>query len=229
MKTAVINGATGGIGQAVVKALLDAGYLVVALSRRKSFNKLKDFLTSKNLQIIVTDEGPDLTFRMVKNFLQDKAPDVYVDAVGVFPTKLITEISLEELRKVFEINFFLQVATLQPFLKQMANAGHGRVIILGSQAGEIPLKEDGLYGPSKAALHMFCKIANLELENQGVRVSILAPGGVDTEMWRKSELAKKIGEIPLLSPARVAEEAIKMIDNPPGKEENFVRVIQPGD
>lgn len=154
-KTVAIFGASGGIGQAVRQAFLDAGYTVIPVSRN-----LIDF-ASPNAE------------SQIQEFLSLATPDVVVNCVGKFSTN-------DELAgPIMNINFNSNWAIVQHYLK---NPQAVRVIMIGSSAHRAGKKDYMLYSASKAALHNLWQGAHDAFADTDVCIDLLHPVRTRTAM-----------------------------------------------
>ena len=173
-KTAIVTGASSGIGAATTRALREAGARVAGGARRVS--KIDADLA---LELDVTDPESCAAFvgRVVTEF---GGLDLLVNnaglALGRYPFAESTE---EDERTVIETNVNGVVRMTRLCLPQLENGGH--IVNLGSIAAIWPYEKGTLYCLSKAAVHAFSRALREDLLGKPVRVTTIAPGLVETE------------------------------------------------
>lgn len=182
-RTAVVTGASRGIGLAVVRALAAEGVTVHAGARHTS-PELTELVAGGSVHAIeidlATPDGPAA--------LVDAAGDqvhVLVNNVGAAPLRMngFTEIADEQWRAGFEINFFAAVRATRAVLPKMIAAGGGSIIMISSvnstYADDLVID----YCAAKAALGSFSKSLAREYASAGIRVNTISPGQVSTDLW----------------------------------------------
>ncbi len=183
MKVCVITGGSRGIGAALLKEFKENGFFTVNLSRSESIEA--------NLNIKVDLSKPDDVSIAVSQLLE-KVPkvDVLINNAGIGLYESWEEMSMEDLRKVFEINFFAPVMltkSLLPFLKET----QGSVINVSSVAGKLYVPYMGGYCASKFALNAFSDSLRAEVRKYNVHVLNLIVGRIDTGFSQNALGSKK--------------------------------------
>ena len=173
-RTAVIVGASSGIGKEAALKLSARGWRVFNLSRTP--------LASERVRTITADAAREGELRRAIADIgaECEAIDLLVYSAGFSMAAPLEYAAAGDYRYLFEVNYFGAVEALRaalPFLKKRG----GRVILIGSMGGELPVPFDGFYSSSKAALCMLAREADMELRPAGVRVSVLLPGGTSTD------------------------------------------------
>lgn len=198
-KNAIITGANRGIGNQIVRAFAREGCNIWACARKQT----KEF--EEELRLIGAENGVrlepvyfDITdYDQVKSFIssiqKSKLPvDVLVNCAGILRTAPFLMLGSDDLRNVFETNFFAPLELTRYVLKLMIRQKRGSIVNLGSISGLDPHPANTAYGSSKAALIMFTQILASEVAELGIRVNAIAPGNTDTEMIRP--VIEKAGE-----------------------------------
>ncbi len=187
-RTALVTGASSGIGAACAKLLAERGAAKLILVD----------VDAEGMAALDLDcEVECVTGSVADEALWDAAQPklagldhVVVNAgVGGFGT--IDELTFEEWRRVMAINLDGAFLTLRAGLRAIkANgkgadgaSGGGSVVITGSSTGVKPVPGIGPYGPAKAAVAHMARIAAMENAGANIRVNAIAPGGVDTAIW----------------------------------------------
>jgi NAD(P)-dependent dehydrogenase (short-subunit alcohol dehydrogenase family) len=182
-RTAVVTGASRGIGLAVVRALVDAGAQVVAGARGSS-PELDDLAVTGAVRVLGVDlsepGGPD---RLVE-FAGGRV-DVLVNNVGAAPARTsgFLEVDDEMWRATFALNLMPAVRTTRAVLPGMLDAGRGAIVTVASVNARLPDPAVIDYSAAKAALVAFSKALSKEVGPRGVRVNTVSPGPVATALW----------------------------------------------
>jgi NAD(P)-dependent dehydrogenase (short-subunit alcohol dehydrogenase family) len=175
-RTALVTGASSGIGAACASRLVGAGWRVFAGVRRAG-----DAPTgTEEILLDVTDEDQ---IRAAAERIE--VVHGLVNNAGIALAVPLEFIPLQELRRQFEVNVFGQVAVTQAFLPHLRRS-RGRVVFMGSIAGQSALPFLGPYAASKHALEAVADTWRLELRPFGVDVALVQPGTIKTPIWAKS-------------------------------------------
>lgn len=196
-QVAIITGASAGIGAAAARRLAGAGATVVLTARREGrLTTLADAINSRTAGravAVVTDitRAEDRVRLVQRTMTHTGRVDILVNNAGVSQPGVLEEIDEALLRASLELNFFAAVALMQAVIPAMREQGHGRIINVSSPAGRIGFPGLVCYAASKAALDAATDAARLELRPFGVRVSLILPGNVKTEIWG---VGRELGE-----------------------------------
>jgi len=177
-KTALVTGASSGIGKATAERLASAGYKVYGTSRRgaqageRSFAMLALDVTSDESVEAAVNELMRLEGRI----------DVLVNnaGFGVAPAGA-EESSIEQAQSIFDTNFFGIVRTTRAVLPHMRHQGGGRIINIGSVLGFLPMPYSALYAATKHAIEGYSESLDHELRTRGIRVSVIEPAYTKTQ------------------------------------------------
>ena len=230
--TAIITGASSGIGEAASRALARAGYDLALIARRRD---LLD-LCAKQVEEIGTNAYPivaDLADEMQTDEAVREAcaslgrVDLLVNNAGYSPGAAIEQFSRQQMRHIFDVNLLSALQLIGSVTPIMRKQGGGRIVNIGSVAGMIPAPLAIPYAASKVGFHAATDALRIELAPFGIKLSLVIPGFVDTAvfdnaregakhlredesnpyrqvMFDLDELAKKNLENPI-SPDQVAE------------------------
>lgn len=187
-KTAIITGASQGIGEAIARRYHEAGAnVVIADLKEEESAAITDDLNAKRsnsalaIGIDVTDtaKSQELVDQVVEKF---GGVDLLVANAGVFPFARIEDLEADSLRKVFDINVVGVHNFLQPVAKHMVETGRkGKIVVtLSIDAFHASAEGLGAYDTSKHALHGYMKMAALEYAKHGIQINGIAPGGILT-------------------------------------------------
>ena len=177
-KTALVTGASSGIGQATAERLAMAGYKVYGTSRRGAQAGQRSF---EMLSLDVTsDESVEAAIRELMRL--EGRIDVLVNNAGfsVAPAGA-EESSIEQARSIFDTNFFGIVRMTRAVVPHMRNQGGGRIINIGSVLGFLPAPYMALYAATKHAIEGYSESLDHELRTRGIRVSVIEPAYTKTQ------------------------------------------------
>lgn len=208
-KTALVTGATGGIGRAVVEALAKEGVRVGIVARTpERVGELADTCGGWGLPCDVADAAS--VAAMADRFvaLAGGPPDILVAAAGVFSLDSVEETTDRDLEMNLDVNLKGSILTVRAFVGAMKERGSGTIVQVGSVAGRKAFPENGAYSASKFGVRGFHEVLLAELRGTGVRATLLEPAAVDTPIWHRIDRAAH-GGLPLsesmLPPSAVAE------------------------
>ncbi|MEV6108468.1 SDR family NAD(P)-dependent oxidoreductase [Streptomyces sp. NPDC051940] len=185
-RTAVVTGASSGIGAATARQLAEAGYRVVLTARRKDrVETLAAELTAAGHRaeayaLDVTDRAAVDAFAASL----DRYPSVDVlinNAGGALGTEPVAEGDPADWRAMYEVNVLGVLHMTQALLPALRASGDGTVLILTSTAGHAAYEGGGGYVAAKHAAHTIAATLRLELVGEPIRVIEIAPGMVKTE------------------------------------------------
>jgi NAD(P)-dependent dehydrogenase (short-subunit alcohol dehydrogenase family) len=176
MRTALVTGASSGIGAACALRLVRSGWRVFAGVRRKGDAPAG----TEEILLDVTDR--DQIARAAERITE---LDALVNNAGIAIAMPLEFIPADELRRQLEVNVIGQVAVTQVFLTHLRRS-RGRIVFVGSIAGRSALPFLGAYAASKHALEAIADTLRVELRPFGIGVSLVEPGTIRTPIWTKS-------------------------------------------
>jgi NAD(P)-dependent dehydrogenase (short-subunit alcohol dehydrogenase family) len=183
IKNIVITGASSGIGRATALRLSRNGWRVFAAVRKEADARAIEAESGgalETLRLDVTDgDSISAAARDVEARLDGRGLDGLFNNAGTGLLAAIEHLELDDLRKVYEINVFGQIAMIQAFLPLVRKA-KGRVINMGSVGDHLTPPFGGAIAGPKAALASLSMALRLELRPQGIRVVIIEPGSINT-------------------------------------------------
>jgi NAD(P)-dependent dehydrogenase (short-subunit alcohol dehydrogenase family) len=186
-KTALITGASKGLGKAMALALAEAGARLVLVSR--NLDMLNETAAAVRqhgtetavFQIDVTDEAQVLRLEKAVAGEFGKV-HILINNAGMNNRKPVTEFSLAEWRQVMDTNLTGAFLMCRSFVPQMRGQGYGRILNLTSIMSHVALPGRTAYAASKAGLLGFTRALALELAPEHITVNGISPGPVATEM-----------------------------------------------
>lgn len=178
-KIAVITGATGGMGQELVKELAQ-DHIVYACGRDQS--KLDELAELPNVHVVRADLISEaLSEKFSPELLGPSRIDVLVHAAAIADRRSVSDASLEDWRRQLDLNVVVP-ALLTKSLLPALRAAKGTAIFINSGAGMGPHPGHAVYAASKHALRGLADSLRKEESGNGVRVSTVSPGPTDTQM-----------------------------------------------
>ena len=192
-KTAIITGCNRGIGKAILNLFADKNATIWACSRKEDIKLIeqhKQISKNKNVKIknIFFDFSniEEVKLAAKKIVLESEKIDILVNNTGVIDTSLFQMTKIENIKKMFEINFFSQLAFSQILINKMIRNKRGSIINISSTAA-IDSNEGRLsYASSKSALLTSSIVLSKELSNFNIRVNVVAPGFTDTDLMKNN-------------------------------------------
>ncbi len=177
-RVALITGASSGIGAAAVRALAAAGFETVAAARRlERCEEIAADVGGRAFELDVTDPGS-------VSRLADELDEVSVivhSAGGALGLDPVSAASDEHWTAMYETNVLGVMRVTRALLPALKRAGDGHIIVIGSIAGVEVYPGGGGYTAAKHAVNAVARTLRLELLEDGIRISEVAPGMVETE------------------------------------------------
>lgn len=179
--TAVVTGASSGIGAATARALAREGFRVIATARRA--DRLAALAAEDPaIEARVLDVTDDASVREFAATLAHEDLTVLVaNAGGAFDATTVADADLASWAHAYEVNVLGAVRTVQALLPHLVRSGRGLVVLMGSTAGRVVYENGGSYTAAKHAVAAIAGTLRLELCGQPVRVTEIAPGMVRTD------------------------------------------------
>lgn len=178
-KTALITGASSGIGKETAKSLLGAGFNVYVAARR--VEKMEDLKTlgAHPVKLDVTSEESMVS--AVQAILDKEGSiDILVNNAGYGSYGAIEDVPMEEARRQFDVNIFGLARMTQLVLPGMRKNRYGKIVNISSMGGKMYTPFGGWYHATKHALEGFSDCLRLETKDFGIDVIIIEPGAIKT-------------------------------------------------
>lgn len=175
MKTILYTGATSGIAKNVIKKIKNKYIIYVGVHTRKQQELLtKKYKKEKNIKIIKLDL---LNKKDIKQ-IQQLDIDILISNAAINLGGSLLEVDIKKLKQVYEINVFKNLEIIQIVLKNMIKKNSGKIIIMSSLSGIMPIKFTGSYSSTKACLINIAQILKKELKelNSNIKIKLIEPG-----------------------------------------------------
>ncbi|WP_431886146.1 oxidoreductase [Micromonospora wenchangensis] len=179
-KTALVTGASSGIGEATTLRLQELGYTVYGAARRADRLRPLAVRGVRPLTMDVTDDA-SMTSGIARIIEETGQLDVLVNNAGYGSYGAIEDVSLDEARRQFEVNVFGAMRLTQLALPSMRARRSGTIVNITSMGGKIHTPLGGWYHGTKFALEALSDCLRLEVKQFGIDVVVIEPGGIQTE------------------------------------------------
>lgn len=194
-KNIIVTGAGNGIGKELVRILLMKGATVAALDiSEESLNNLKEEFKGSKLETFAVDVS---SFDNLAKFKEDyykkfKVVDGLINNAGIIqPFVPVSLLEDKVIDRVMNVNFFGPINLVRLFIDDLLARPVGHIVNVASMAGFFPFPKQTIYGASKSALKLFTEGLYAELLETGVRVTIVFPGAIATDITKNSGVEMK--------------------------------------
>lgn len=219
-RTALVTGASRGIGLAVARELLARGIRVALIARGAI--ALRDAAADHGdlaLPIECDVADPVAVERMADEVgaAFDGAPDLLVNNAGLFRLGAAQTTDPADFAAALDVNLVAPFRVIRAFLPTMRERKRGHIVNIGSIADRVAFPENGAYAASKFGLRGLHEVLRAELAGSGVRATLVSPGPVDTALWDEIDPDNKPGFSPrasMLRPEAVAAAVVFAVTLP---------------
>ncbi len=183
MKTAIVTGASKGVGYATVKLLSQNGYKVIAVSRNLS--KIIE-LVSDNVEAYQMDITSEKEIKRFHEKYKDITLDLLVNNAGggAGPTNIINE-TMDNFRMAYDINVSGPMYLSQLFVPSMEKSKSPTIIFISSLGGKFPYRSGGNYTNAKRGMMALVDTMRLEFPQYGIKITEICPGTIDTQIEKR--------------------------------------------
>ena len=181
--TALVTGATGGLGSAIATTLSAANIKVFLTGRNEQrLSQLSKMLGDRCIGFKSADLSDS---SQINQIIESVKPTILINCAGIFPTGPIEKTSIKEFDDCFFINVRAPFLLARAAIPHMRQAGWGRIVNVGSSSAYAGFSSTAVYCASKHALLGLSRAMFHELKNEKIRVYCVSPGSIKTEMGRK--------------------------------------------
>ncbi len=207
-RTVLISGASSGIGRAITELLLAEGHRVIGIGR--DFSQCA--YDPHRFSAIEMDLGDIKALPAQLDALAKQHPeiDALINCAGRGQFGSLEEFSYKQIYKLMDLNFTSHAFVCKAFMPQLKQKAHSNIIFIGSEAALAGAQKGSIYCASKFALRGFAQALREESSKQGVAVSIINPGMVDTPFFDELNFRPGDDSSNAIQANDVAE-AVKMI------------------
>jgi NADP-dependent 3-hydroxy acid dehydrogenase YdfG len=219
--SAVVTGASRGIGRSTAKALAGAGAKVIGVSRSAA--------QAGETGVVADLTDPRSVERAVQTVVSQLggAPDVLVNNAGAFVVAPIEATTPDTFARLLAVNLAAPFSLMHGFLPGMRERGRGHIITVGSVADHVAFPDNSAYAASKFGLRGLHEVMRRELAGSGVRATLISPASVDTPLWNGLDAVTR-AEFPpasaMLAAQDVADAILFAVTRPPGVNIDEIRL-----
>jgi short-subunit dehydrogenase len=215
--TALVTGASSGIGASLAKALAAKGVSVGLVARRK--DRLEEVMAeclkaAPDSRMWPADLGDlDLAERVALDAWDAFGHiDVLVNNAGIPKRRHVLNLVYDEVEDVMRVNFLSPARMTLTLLPRMLQRGKGSIVNVSSVAGRLGNPKESAYSASKFALCGWSEAINVDLWDTPIEVRLINPGAIDTEIWSTPGEDEPIYEGEKESPDDIAEGIVAAIE-----------------
>lgn len=192
----IITGTNSGIGKATAQYFAQKGWNVAATMRNT--DKAGDLKDMPNISVYQLDVNSDDSVKQaIKKIHEDFGTiDALVNNAGYGENAVFESLSVQDCKNQFETNFFGALRTVSEILPIMRSQKNGSIVNISSYTAIIGIPLGTVYGASKCALEGFTNSLRLEIEQFGIKASIVMPGYTKTNLASEEKMAKIFENIP---------------------------------
>ncbi|WP_374145143.1 SDR family oxidoreductase [Sphingomonas sp. 28-63-12] len=233
-KTAIVTGASSGIGEAIARGLSARGARLILTARRgERLEKLAEELGGE-IAIHVADIADPATPGALLALARARfgQADMLINNAGILRVGTVESFDLDALEPMIATNYTAVVRCSILFARDMQSRRQGSIVNISSIGAHLTAAGSGIYGGLKRALETFTDTLRIELAASGIRVGLVAPGTTGTEIFDDMKRKGATGwdeYTPPLMPEDVARAVIYLLDQPPRANVARVHVYASGE
>lgn len=219
-RSAVVTGASRGIGAAIASALAAEGARVVMLARNEARLKEASRAVKGSIPIAGDVSDPENVAEAVREIEKKlgAAPDILVNNAGIFGVSIVEETTPEFFVQTINTNLVGPFLFVRAFLADMKKRKSGHIVTIGSIADRTIFTGNAAYSAAKFGLRAVHEVLRAELRGTGVHASLISPASTDTEIWNSVTVTDPAGKPhstrPLLSPDDVVAAVVFALTQP---------------
>ncbi len=208
-KTAIVTGASRGIGHAIARGLAREGVRLGLLSRQAPAGI--DHACHVPCDLGDLERIPAAVSELVGTLGKI---DFLVNNAGMFLESAVADTAVEDWERVIRVNLSAPFVLCRTLIPQLIANGGGRIINIASTASVQGYLHQSAYCASKHALLGFARSLAIELKPHNIRIHTLCPGGVDTDLIQGTYLGERLAGQPMIAPADIAEMVVFLLNQP---------------
>ena len=208
-KTALVTGASRGIGLAIARTLTRAGVHLALLSRTRPPAGLRGKFIACDLA-----DPEQIPGAVAQATAHLGAIDFVINNAGIFLEKPVPEITLADWEKILRVNLTAPFLICRAVLPAMIKRRQGRIINIASVAGVQSYLNQSAYSASKHGLLGFARGLAIEARPHNIHVHTICPGGVDTDLIKGTRLGERLEGQPMIRSEDIAEMVVFLLHQP---------------
>ncbi len=195
-RTAVVTGASRGIGAGIAEALGSQGVRVVLVARTEAKLKERAARIKGSIPITCDVADPKSVERATKRIATELkgAPDILVNNAGIFRVAVVEETTADSFIETINTNLVGPFLFIRAFLGEMKERKRGHIVTIGSIADRTIFTGNAAYSAAKFGLRAIHEALRAELRGTGVRTSLISPAATDTEIWNSVAVTDPAGK-----------------------------------
>ena len=210
-KTALITGASSGIGLSLLTLMTERSINVTGLARNFNDAELNASVTPVKLDLSKVDELPEKLSSDVK---LNKAFDILILNAGYGRFGGLEQFSHEQIRHLVDTNLLSNLFLLKHFLPKMKQRGGGDIVIIGSESALQGAKAGAVYCATKFALRGLAQSLRADCSTSNIRVILVNPGPVDSGFFEELNFAPQEGDEFVIDSMDVANTVLHALQQP---------------
>ena len=219
-RTAVVTGASRGIGARIAEALGKQGMRVVLVARTEATLKERAARIKGSIPVACDVTDPKSVERATNTIAAELkgGPDILVNNAGIFSVAVAEETSAEAFIKLINTNLVAPFLFVRAFLGEMKMRKSGHIVTIGSIADRTIFTGNAAYSSAKFGVRAFHEVLRAELKGTGVRTTLVSPAATDTDIWNDVTVTDPVGKPhstrPMLDPDDVAGAVLFALTQP---------------
>jgi len=230
-RTAIVTGASRGIGAAVARELAAEGARVGLIARTRPALELLQAELGDSAVAIECDVTDQRSVSAAATRVRESfggAPDIIVNNAGFFHVAALDAMSPHDFVASVQTNLVAPFFVLHEFLAELRARQSGHVVTIGSVADRQIFPENAAYAASKFGLRALHEVLRLELSGTGVRATLVSPAAVNTELWNGFDIGDDQQRFPtrdnMLDAEAVARAVMFAVTQPPSVNVDELRL-----
>jgi NADP-dependent 3-hydroxy acid dehydrogenase YdfG len=219
-KTAVVTGASRGIGAGIAEALGAAGAKVVLVARTEATLKERAKRIKESIAIPCDITDPKSVERAAATITSGLggAPDILVNNAGIFSVAVAEETTAEAFLDIINTNLVGPFLFVRAFLGAMKKRQSGHVVTIGSVADRTIFSGNAAYSAAKFGLRAVHEVLRAELRGTGIRTTLVSPAATNTDIWNNVTVTDPVSrphdKRPMLEPEDVVRSVMFALTQP---------------
>jgi NADP-dependent 3-hydroxy acid dehydrogenase YdfG len=219
-KTAVVTGASRGIGAGIAEALGAAGAKVVLVARTEATLKERAKRIKESIAIPCDITDPKSVERAAATITSGLggAPDILVNNAGIFSVAVAEETTAEAFLDIINTNLVGPFLFVRAFLAAMKKRQSGHVVTIGSVADRTIFSGNAAYSAAKFGLRAVHEVLRAELRGTGIRTTLVSPAATNTDIWNNVTVTDPVSrphdKRPMLEPEDVVRSVMFALTQP---------------